>query len=580
MMALLFAAALLLGQPSALLHGQSGQQNSGQKPIDRSPGSPGGVVWQSTTSDATNDLQFESAVAPAAPDSKLIPAPLEKVPAALASATTSKPSNQQVGTTEFTLAAQPDAGGHFDQGPVQFAAGAVAIPPTVDDFSPTPIDPAMPYDSMSEIGIYEGKRLYANQRPLIEIGRPWYQLGQLAPGSTILGRHNLMSPQFIVYGDYRLAYASNDFGTDSTSQLATELNLNLDLRLTATERLTAFIAPLDNGGSNTRWLMDEDRFVEEFDADIEFGMLEGDVGAIAGGAMGQTLPFDLPFAVGVMPMLLQNGVWMDDAVLGAAFTIPARNSAALDISNMDTTFFAAFDNINSDAFPGDNDVAKMYGIANYIESMGGYIELDYAFIEDRNRTLDRSYHNVGIAYSRRYGRFISNSIRVITNAGQSTSGGPNTADGVLFLIENSLITSRPSTFVPYFNMFAGFDRPQSAARSIDAGGILRNTGILFETDGMTNYPTLDPTANDTWGAAFGLNIMTDNFDQQLILELAALQTMGDDAGRNAVADQYGAGVRYQIPLNNAWILRADGMYGVLREVPDVHGARLELRHKF
>jgi hypothetical protein len=247
---------------------------------------------------------------------------------------------------------------------------------------------------------------------------------------------------------------------------------------------------------------------------------------------------------------------------------------------MDVTFFAAYDNINSPAFAADNDVAKIYGVASFIEALGGYFEIDYAFLEDRDFVRDRSYHNIGMAFSRRYGRFLSNSIRVIGNAGQSTAGGPNTADGVVVLLENSLITSRTQTFVPYFNLFAGFDRPQSAARADSAGGILRNTGILFESDGMTNYPTLDPTANDTWGGAVGLNILTPNFDQQLVLELAALQTMGNPATRNATADQYGAGVRYQIPLSNAWILRADGMYGFFREVPDVHGARLELRHKF
>ena len=124
------------------------------------------------------------------------------------------------------------------------------------------------------------------------------------------------------------------------------------------------------------------------------------------------------------------------------------------------------------------------------------------------------------------------------------------------------------------------DRPQSAARASGAGGILKNTGILFEPDGMTNYPTLDPTANDTWGAAAGVNILSCNFDQQLVLEVAALRTMGDDARRNATDDQYGVGTRYQIPLSNCWILRADAMYGFFRTAPDVHGARLELRHKF
>ncbi len=490
-------------------------------------------------------------------------------------------TNHQVGTTEFKLAAEPGPGVSVWQGPLQVDACATIIEPELDDFSPTPVDPCLPWNAAAEQWVYEGKRLYANQRPLVELGRPWYQLGQLKPGGTLLGRHNLLLPQFLIYGDFRTAYASSDFGDDTTSRLAFEWNLNFDLRLTATERFTAFMAPLDkNGLLNTRWLLDDDVFVEELNADIDFGMLEGDLGAITGGLVGQTLPFDLPFAMGVMPLFFQNGIWMEDAVLGVAMTLPARNSRVLDISNMDITFFAALDNVDSPAFERDRAAAKMYGVATFIEASGGYWEIDYAFLEDRNQERDRSYNNIGLAYSRRYGRFVSNTVRIIVNAGQATTGGPNTADGTLVLLENSLITSHPYTFVPYFNLFAGFDRPQSAARAAAAGGILRNTGILFETDGITAYPTLDATANNTWGGAIGLNMLTNNFDQQLILEMAALQTMGDAAGRNAPGDQYGVGMRYQIPLSNAWILRTDAMYGFLRETPDIHGFLLELRHKF
>ncbi len=505
----------------------------------------------------------------------------EPVPARNAASPNAKPSdNDRIGTTSFVLAAQPAPGAHAEHDPVQIDGCATQVPPEAWDFSPTPVFGETPYDPYAEMNVYQGKSLYANRRPLIELGRPWYQLGQLPPPSTLAGQHNPLSPQFLVYGDFRTAYASNDNGNDSTSRIATALNLNFDLRLTSTERLTLFVAPLQQGNDNLAWLLDDDRRFATADADIDFGMFEGDLGAIVGGPTGRTLPFDLPFAVGVIPLLFQNGIWMDDAILGAAVTIPARNSALLDISNMDTTFFAGFDKIDSDAFRGDDSAAKLYGIASWIEARGGYLELNYGYLEDRDFVDDRSYHNVGVGFTRRYGRLLSNSVRMIVNTGQDVAQPVQTADGVLFLLENSLITSRPSTFVPYFNLFAGFDRPQSAARGAIAGGVLRNTGILFESDFLTGYPTLDATANDAWGGALGLNILTSNFDQQLILEVAALQAMDSAAPRNATGDQYGAGVRYQIPLNNAWILRTDGMYGFLRDSDDIHGLRIELRHKF
>ena len=146
---------------------------------------------------------------------------------------------------------------------------------------------------------------------------------------------------------------------------------------------------------------------------------------------------------------------------------------------------------------------KCMGFQFFLEMLNGYIETHYAFLEDRNSVLDRSYHNTGIAYTRRYGRFISNSVRVIANAGQDAGPQGKTADGVLVLLENSLITKYPSRVIPYFNLFSGFGRPQSIARAGGTGGILRNTGITFETDGVTGLPTLDATANDTWGGRIG-----------------------------------------------------------------------------
>ena len=497
--------------------------------------------------------------------------------------TAAKPGTDSVpaalqGAKKFVLAAQPQIGDHWKNETPIVDSRAWVSEPIKGDFPADPPHPNLPYDPYRQMDIYEGKTLNANQRPILELGRPWYQLGQLSPGYSWFGEHNNITPQFLVYGDVRTAVASNTQNGENVSQVAFEVNLDFDLKLTGTERFHMFMSPVDDG-KNTRYLFDDDEFVDEFDADIDFGYFEGDLGAIVGGFTGQTLPFDLPFAVGVMPLVLQNGVWMEDAFLGVAATLPAKNSPRFNISNMDITFFAGYDKINSDAFAGDDSAARMYGMASFIEAMNGYFEIDYAFFDDR--TLDdRSYHNIGVGFTRRYGRFLSNSTRVIVNAGQSNDVVENSADGVLLLSENSLITGAPSTLVPYFNMFAGFDRPQSAARAAAAGGVLRNTGILFESDGMTNYPTLDPTANDTFGGALGLNLIADDFSQQLVVEAAMLGVMGENANRNTPGAQYGVGFRYQLPLTNSIIFRTDGMYGFLEDSQDVRGLRFELRRKY
>ena len=480
-------------------------------------------------------------------------------------------------SNRWKLAGEPKKGDRYkDDTPLtdeysQFIEGAHG------NFSPTPTMQGMPYDPYGEMNVYQGKTLYSNQRPLLELGRPWYQLGPISEGSSILGFHNHVNPQYLLFGDARTGFASNRINGDTNSLVATQLNLIHHFKFTSTERFVAGMTPL-SGAKSTNYNFDENEGSFEGDADLDFAYFEGDIGAITGGAIGQTLPFDLPFAAGIVPLVFQNGIWMEDEVLGFAVTIPARNSPRFDISNMDITFFAGYDKLNSPAFQGDDSAARVMGVATFIEALNGYFEVDYAFLDDRTGQ-DRSYHNMAIGYTRRYGRFISNSTRIIVNAGQQ-SNVPGTADGVLLLSENSLITGSPSTVVPYFNMFAGFDRPQSVGRNAAAGGILRNTGILFESDNLTGYPTLDATANDTFGMALGLNLLADEFAQQLIVEVAALGVMGDDANRNAVGDQYGVGVRYQLPLTNSVIFRADAMVGFLRGDEDINGGRMEIRKKF
>ena len=90
---------------------------------------------------------------------------------------------------------------------------------------------------------------------------------------------------------------------------------------------------------------------------------EGDFGSLYSGFSGKEASFDLPFTVGLFPLFLQNGIWANDAILGGAVTLPAKNSAALGLSNFDITFFAAFDNVDNAGIIGadgkDDNIAPI-----------------------------------------------------------------------------------------------------------------------------------------------------------------------------------------------------------------------------
>lgn len=455
------------------------------------------------------------------------------------------------------------------------------MPFTSQDFGPDPYYSDC-YDPCSELNIYGGKHLNRVQRPAIEWGLPFYLNGPLPYSGTGLGFTNLTQPKFYVYGDYRTAIAYNENAANEQTVWASRLNLDIDLAITATERFHMFWGPLDERNSFNGLFYDNGEIQtndawDGWDERTDTMFFEGDLAAILGGLSGYYPQLDLPFAVGLIPLVFQNGIWIEDAFVGAAATIPARNNPWLDWSNYDTTLFFGFDEVTSNrAFQNDNEAANIIGFTTFIERRGGYIELGYAFLDD-TANLGRSYHNIAASYTRRYLNLVSNSTRVIVNTGQGGPRNLRTADGALLLIENSFLTRNPYNVIPYFNVFAGYGTPQSAAR---LQGPLKNTGINFESDLLTGYPTLDDSANNTYGAAIGVDLLGQAFEQQLIVEAAVLQAYDDPATRVAPGDQYAVGVRYQRPLSHTLIFRADAMVGWLESSEDISGARLEVRRKF
>ncbi|WP_416899046.1 MAG: hypothetical protein ACMVY4_04775 [Minwuia sp.] len=466
----------------------------------------------------------------------------------------------------------------------KMSEGAKRVEYKADAFKPMPAYEDLDYDIEAQLAIYGGKSEVTAPRPLFELGQPQYVSGQLSEPSYVFGRLNPTQFAIQAFGDWRTAIAFNDNANDEVAQIATRLNIDIDFKITSTERLHAFIRPIDTGNQFTRCEFaggdSEDQCNLELQPNIETLFFEGDLGAIAAGFTGEYYKGDYPFAVGLVPIFYQNGIWVNDAVLGAAYAIPAQNSPALDISNMEFSFFAGFDNVENDGILDAGGAvadknANVYGANAFIEMLQGYIEAGVGYIDvDEDKLGDQNLWSAGLSWSARYHDILSYSVRGIFSRQNREDGGQDLGNGMAFLLETSYMTHKPYTLLPYANFFVGFGRPQSL---INANGILINTGINFETDGLTGFPFLDDTAADTFGGAVGLQYLF-NLDQQLVVEAATVQTHGNDA--NIQGDQYALGVRWQLPVSQAWILRADAMYGINTENDDLAGIRFEVRRKF
>ncbi len=433
------------------------------------------------------------------------------------------------------------------------------------------------YDAKANLDVYGAKLDVETPRPLLELGRQQYTSGMYDESSTLLGALNPLLPGLAVYGDVRTAVAYNRNGGKEIPQIATRVNVDVDFRITATERIHAFFTPLQRNTQFTRFEFNRadgnGRFNGEFDLNPQTLFFEGDFGSLYSGFSGKQAGFDLPFTFGLFPLFLQNGIWANDAILGGAVSFPAKNSAALGLANFDITLFAGFDNVDNPGILGANKRnANIYGVTTFIDAFGGYIEGGYGLLEGVREREGQYVNFLTAAYTRRYANTLSNSTRVFANFGNGQND-----DGLAIISENSLVTSLPSTLIPYANFFVGFGNPQPLVDGFNAG-ILKNVGINFETDALTGYPKLNDTAADAWGGAIGLQYLF-NLDQQLIFEAAMVQPFNTD-GTGVQEAQYGLGVRYQIALNHSWILRADATYQFIDGKEDNFGVRTELRRKF
>ncbi len=438
------------------------------------------------------------------------------------------------------------------------------------------------YDAKSLVDIYGAKTAIEPPRPPVELGRPQYTAGSYDESSTLLGQLNPLLPGLAIYGDWRTAVAYNNNKGKDIAQIATRLNIDVDIKITATERIHALFTPIQKGNANfTRFEFGggdgDGKFNGELDLNPQTLFFEGDLASLYSGFTGRDSRFDLPFTVGLFPLFLQNGIWANDAILGGAVSLPAKNSAALGLPNFDITFFTAFDNVNNTGILGaDNNNANIYGVTTFIDALGGYIEAGYGLIQGVGDRVGGQLTNfLTAAYTRRYANTLSNSTRVFANFGNGERD-----DGFAIISENSLITSLPSTLIPYANFFVGTGNPQPLVDG-NGAGILKNVGINFETDALTGYPKLNDTGSNAYGGAIGLQYLF-NLNQQLIFELATVQPYGTPiAGIGVAQPQYAFGVRYQIPIDKAWLFRADATYQITEgATEDDFGFRVELRRKF
>lgn len=417
--------------------------------------------------------------------------------------------------------------------------------------------------------------------PIIELGEnPFLGNGFIGPG-FVSPTGAQWQPLFIVYGQMRSALQTFDSGLPNgrSTEWSNRLDLFGNLYLTPTERLNFSIRPLDKNGEFSGYRFDDnspdDDWVDRLNGNIETLFFEGDFGEIFPNLdPGDTRNLDYGFAVGRQPLLLQDGLLINDQV--DSFGITRTSMFLLGSSAFRITGLYGWGEVHR----GNNildENAHFAGISTSGDWDKSTIDVDALYTFSRDDGGDQL--NIGISLIRRVGH-INASLRantsIVLDDPQNPAAGTSAVDdGTIFLGQFSLTPPHSHDLV-YLNVFWGIDSFRSAARAPATGGPLGNVGILFAAIGNGRYGApLTNSADSSVGAAIGYQKFFNGGRQQLILEAG-----GRGRTDNVNQDGYGLAARYQHAIGQHLIWSFGAFTADFSGRDQSYGSRTEITVKF
>ncbi|MDA8019178.1 MAG: hypothetical protein MPN21_17195 [Thermoanaerobaculia bacterium] len=417
-------------------------------------------------------------------------------------------------------------------------------------------------------------------KPILELGEPFLGTGTLRRGFR-LPTGAVWQPSALLFGSWRTAAQTfeSDAGTGRVTELATRLDLFLNLQLSGSERLMVGVRALDGGGRFTSYFFEhpdpslEDSFRDEVDADLDVLFFEGDFGEIFPNLDREDFgTLDYGFSIGRQNLLFQEGLLINDTIDGIGVT---RNTLLPGNSpNFRATFFYGWGDVDTSA--GAEREGNLFALLTSSDIRWSTIDADIAYVTDDD---DGDLLAAGVSAVQRLGR-TNSSFRLLGST--ALDDVSNTAtDGFLLFSELSWVPHGTHDLI-YANNFWAIDQYSPAARGVGgaAGGPLGRAGISFASVDLGSFDApLSSRAHDVFGGAVGYQRFLDHTRKQILVELGYRFGTVDsepDALAGIVRFQSAAGRRF------VWVVDAFAGY---RELvgggnQDPYGARVELVVKF
>ncbi|MEW4486859.1 hypothetical protein AB1L42_02190 [Thalassoglobus sp. JC818] len=341
---------------------------------------------------------------------------------------------------------------------------------------------------------------------------------------------NMWEPRFVGHGAYEVFGAVFDQGGTEQNGIGHQLFIDLDLRLTGTERFHVQFRPLgkDNSGGSFWRLNSPTEYIDNSTGVPQRWWFEGELQSLFGPWLGdERHQLDINFTIGRFPFRLQNGLLMDDEITGLA--VAKNNILSLGFSNVNIQGFYALDEV--DSYPASSDLAGVAVTADYRTS---FFEAEYVSLF-RNREEEFRAHYFALSGTKFFGP-ISLAARTMYRLGDQNAGG----DGYFQVLESNMTRSMGHTIehltgvdlaVSYLNLFYASENWVTIA-----GGNLDRIRNAFAVNPLFNIAAGSPPV-ERYGVAAGVEFFRNNQDEAIIPEFAFESQASDPI--------YGAGLRYR-----------------------------------
>ena len=364
----------------------------------------------------------------------------------------------------------------------------------------------------------------------------------LRPGWRWLGCDGYAwEPRFVGFGSYQLFGLARKESGRRQDLIGHQLTLDLDLRLTGTERFHVQhrpIGPEQTGGSFYQFT-DPSGYVDNSTAEPDRYWFEAELHSLIGPDWDPFAMLDVNLTAGRFVLDLHNQLLINDELVGA---IVSKNTFLVnDLSNLNLQAIYGASDVSS--IPGNDP--ELYALHASLDYRRIFYEATYAFV-DHALDATRNAHYAAISRTALIG---TSTVAIRGFAKWEDDGG--FGEGQLVALEWQRVRAfekQPCGIeqgVFYCNAFLS-----TAGWSSIAGANLNRLSLAFEVSPLVRMAAT-PTNVKTWAVAAGVQLFRHHEDESLIPEIA----FEDQDGVPAVA----AGLRWLRKTGPRTFLEVNGV---------------------